>query len=198
VATGTPSLNIAGSAGGWLSDLASAALDDGTLGAYPVGATDVLAPVGDGASVLRYGGTELGAGVTSRPNGQVLFLGMPFEGITSARGRGQVVGAFLSHVLGTPTPPLLPADVVSPVSPRPLSGCVAARAVDPHPAPPPPPPPPPEPRVVSLLPQFYYGKADTGCGCEAGEAGTASGLWLLLGLSVQRRRARARTPHAKR
>ncbi|NMO16005.1 hypothetical protein HPC49_04030, partial [Pyxidicoccus fallax] len=62
---------------------------------------------------------------------------------------------------------------------------------------PPPPPPPPEPVVLEELPQFYYPLGDSGCGCGAG-GGTASGIWLLLGVIVQLRRAHRRKSDTKR
>ncbi|RKH51582.1 N-acetylmuramoyl-L-alanine amidase [Corallococcus sp. AB050B] len=204
IAAGAPAARVEGSAGGLLSDLPATALADGTTpGAYPVGVTDVLAPTGGGADVLRYTGTSLGAGVLSSgtaPAGQVLVLGFPFEGLASNRERSRLVGAFLVRSGIVAQAPALPAaDVTPAVSPRPLSSCVAVREVDPHPAPPPPPPPPPppEPTVVPALPNDYSPKGDSGCGCGAG-AGTASGLWLLAGVIVQLRRARAKAAHAKR
>ncbi|MCY1034558.1 N-acetylmuramoyl-L-alanine amidase [Corallococcus sp. BB11-1] len=202
IATGAPAFQVEGSAGGLLPDLTAAPLDDGTLGAYPVGVTDVLAATGGGADVLRYAGTTLGAGLVSgtAPAGQVLVLGFPFEGLASGRERSRLVGAFLVRAgLLAQAPPLPDADVTPTVSPRPLTSCVAVRERNPHPpVDPPPVDPPPEPTVVPLLPSEYFGKADTGCGCGAGEAGTASGLWVLVGVIVQLRRARAKASHAKR
>jgi N-acetylmuramoyl-L-alanine amidase len=188
--TGAPSLTVEGLAGGWLSGLSGGALDDGTRGAYPVGVTDVLSPASGGSAVLRYAGTDGAAGVASTPGGEVLLLGMPFEGIVSRARRGQLLSAFLvrAGLLAEPPPP----PVEDPGAPGPglLSACVAARGVDPHPPPPPPPPPPPAPVVLDELPQFYP-LGDSGCGCGAG-GGTASALWLLLGVIVQRRRAHRR------
>ncbi|RYZ44105.1 MAG: N-acetylmuramoyl-L-alanine amidase [Myxococcaceae bacterium] len=193
---------VEGSAGGFLSDLAATALDDGTLGAYPVGVTDVLAPTGGGRDVLRYAGTAYGAALVSSattPAGQVLVLGFPFEGLASNRERARLAGAFLLKTgLALQLPPLPDADVTPAVSPRPLTSCVEVQERNPHPpVDPPVDPPPPEPTVVPLLPNEYFGKADTGCGCGAAEAGTASGLWVLVGVIVQLRRARAKA-HAKR
>ncbi|MCY1045582.1 N-acetylmuramoyl-L-alanine amidase [Corallococcus sp. bb12-1] len=199
VVAGTPVLRLEGSAGGFLSDLTATPLDDGTLGAYPVGVTDVLAPTGGGTDVLRYAGTALGAGLVSGTTPAVLVLGFPFEGLASNRERARLVGAFLFKAGLIPQLPSLPdADVTPAVSPRPLTSCVAVQERNPHPpVDPPVKPPPPEPTVVPLLPNEYFGKADTGCGCGAAEAGTASGLWVLVGVIVQLRRARAKA-HAKR
>ncbi|RKI46497.1 N-acetylmuramoyl-L-alanine amidase, partial [Corallococcus sp. AB004] len=202
IAAGAPVARVQGSAGGLLADLAATPLADGTLGAYPVGVTDVLAPTGGGADVLRYTGTSLGAGVLSAgtaPAGQVLVLGFPFEGLASNRERSRLVGAFLVRSgLVTQAPALPDADVTPAVSPRPLASCVAVREVDPHPpVDPGPVDPEPQPTVIPALPNDYSPKGDSGCGCGAG-AGTASGLWLLVGVIVQLRRARAKAAHAKR
>ncbi|RYZ37636.1 MAG: N-acetylmuramoyl-L-alanine amidase, partial [Myxococcaceae bacterium] len=192
---------VEGSTPGLFQDLPVTPLDDGTLGAYPVGVTDILLPTSPGTDVLRYPNTSLGAAILSgtAPAGQVLVLGFPFEGLASNRERSRLVGAFLVRSGIVAQAPALPdADVTPAVSPRPLSSCVAVREVDPHPpVQPPPPPPPPEPTVVPTLPNDYSPKADSGCGCGAG-AGTASGLWLLVGVIVQLRRARAKAAHAKR
>ncbi|MFB1479673.1 N-acetylmuramoyl-L-alanine amidase [Corallococcus sp. RDP092CA] len=203
IAAGAPAARVEGSAGGILADLPATPLADGTTpGAYPVGVTDVLAPTGGGADVLRYTGTSLGAAVASAgaaPAGQVLVLGFPFEGLASNRERSRLVGAFLVRSGILAQAPALPvADVPPAVSPWPLSSCVAVREVDPHPpVKPPPVDPPPEPTVVPALPSDYSPKGDSGCGCGAG-AGTASGLWLLVGVIVQLRRARVKAAHAKR
>ena len=196
-ATGTPPLTVEGLAGGWLEGLPGGALDDGTRGAFPVGVTDVLTPASGGAAVLRYLGTDLAAGVASTPGGQVLLLGLPFEGIVSPARRAQLLSAFLvrAGLLAQAPPP--PAEDSGGASPGLLTACVAARGVDPHPPPPPPPPPPPTPIVLDELPQFYYPVGDSGCGCGAG-GGTASGLWLLLGVIVQLRRAHRRKSDVKR
>ncbi|NBD10802.1 golvesin C-terminal-like domain-containing protein [Corallococcus silvisoli] len=194
--------SVGGSQGGFLSGLAVTPLADGTREAYPVGLTDVLAPTGGGEAVLSYGSTSARAGVLSgtAPAGQVLVLGFPFEGLSSNQERSRLVGAFLVRTGLLAQAPALPPLVAAPaVSPRPLSSCVAVRAVDPHPpSKPPPVDPPPEPTVVPVLPDVYAGLGDKGCGCGAGAAGTASGLWVLLGVIVQLRRARSKPGHARR
>jgi hypothetical protein len=193
---GTPPLTVEGLAGGWLSGLPGGALDDGTRGAYPVGVTDVLTPASGGSAVLRYTGTDLTAGVASTPGGEVLLLGMPFEGLVSPSRRGQLLSAFLvrARLLDEAPPP--PAEDSGDTGPGLLTACVAARGLNPHPAPPPPPPPPPAAIVLDELPQFYP-VGDSGCGCGAG-GGTGSALWLLLGVIVQLRRAHRRKSDAKR
>ncbi|WP_223634378.1 N-acetylmuramoyl-L-alanine amidase [Corallococcus sp. EGB] len=203
IATGAPALRVEGSAGGILANLPATPLSAGTTpGAYPVGVTDVVAPTGGGADVLRYAGTSLGAGVVSAgaaPAGQVLVLGFPFEGLASNRERSRLVGAFLvrSGILAQ-EPPLPVAEVSPAVSPWPLSSCGAVREVDPHPpVKPEEPEEPPKPTVVPALPSDYSPKGDSGCGCGAG-GGTASGLWLLVGVIVQLRRARVKAAHSKR
>ncbi|MCY1015058.1 N-acetylmuramoyl-L-alanine amidase [Pyxidicoccus sp. MSG2] len=194
--TGSAPLAVEGLAGGWLSGLPAALLDDGTHGAFPVGVTDVLTPASGGSAVLRYLGTDLVAGVASTPGGQVLLLGVPFEGIVSPARRAQLLSAFLLHVGVLAQLPPPPAEDPGGAGPGLLTACVAARGVDPHPPPPPPPPPPPQPIVLEELPQFYP-LGDSGCGCGAG-GGTGSGIGLLLGLIVQLRRAHRRKGDAKR
>jgi hypothetical protein len=194
--TGPAPLTVEGLAGGWLSGLPAALLDDGTHGAFPVGVTDVLIPASGGSAVLRYQGTDLVAGVSSTPGGQVLLLGVPFEGIVSPARRAQLLSAFLLHVGVLAQLPPPPAEDPGGAGPGLLTACVAARGVDPHPPPPPPPPPPPQPIVLEELPQFYP-LGDAGCGCGAG-GGTGSGIGLLLGVIVQLRRAHRRKGAAKR
>ena len=196
-AGGSPPLTVEGLADGWLSGLTGSALDDGTRGAYPVGITDVLTPTSGGSAVLRYTGTDLVAGVASAPGGQVLLLGVPFEGIISPSRRSQLLSAFLRRagLLAEPPPPP-PAEDPGGPGPGLLTACVAARGVDPHPTPPPPPPPPPAPIVLEELPQFYP-PGESGCGCGAG-GGTGSALWLWVGVIFQLRRAHRRRSDAKR
>lgn len=186
--SGTPPFSVEGMPGDWLAQLTGVALDDGTRGGYAVGVTDVLTPASGGTSVLRYLGTDLAAGVTSAPNGRVLLLGMPFEGIVSPVQRAGLMSSFLVQAgLLTELPPP-PAEESGAASL--LTACVAARGVDPHPPPEPEPEPEPEPHVVGVLPQFYP-LGDSGCGCGAG-GGTGTAVWLLLGVIVQLRRARRR------
>ncbi|WP_164016771.1 N-acetylmuramoyl-L-alanine amidase [Pyxidicoccus trucidator] len=196
VAGGTPPLTVEGLPGDWLSGLSGGALDDGTRGAYPVGVTDVLTPASGGSPVLRYTGTDLVAGVASAPGGQVLLLGVPFEGMVSPSRRASLMSAFLVRTGLLAEPPAPPAEDPGGPGPGLLTACVAARGLDPHPPPPPPPPPPPTPIVLEELPQFYP-LGDSGCGCGAG-GGTGSALWLLLGVIVQLRRAHRRGSDAKR
>ncbi|MFP2905723.1 N-acetylmuramoyl-L-alanine amidase, partial [Pyxidicoccus sp. 3LFB2] len=193
---GTAPLSVEGLADGWLSGLTGGALDDGTRGAYPVGITDVLVPTSGGSPALRYTGTDLVAGVTSTPGGQVLVMGVPFEGIISPSRRASLMSAFLVRTGLLAQPPAPPAEDPGGPGPGLLTACVAERGVNPHPPPPPPPPPPPAPIVLEELPQFYP-VGDSGCGCGAG-GGTGSALWLLLGVIVQLRRAHRRGSDAKR
>lgn len=194
--SGTPSPLVQGQPGDYLSELASVMLDDGTRGAYLVGPTDVLLPSTGASAVLRYVDSGLAAGVASAPGGQVLFLGVPFEGLTSTARRGQLMGAFLARAGVLAAPPPAPPEDPTPPEPGPLNRWEATTGADPRPQPPPPPPPPPQPTVKERLPEFYP-LGDSGCGCAAG-AGTASGTWLLLLVIVQLRVARRQTRYAKR
>jgi len=186
--SGAPLFSLEGVPGGWLEQLTGVGLDDGVRGAYSVGVTDVLTAAPGGAPVLRYPGTEWAAGVASAPNGQVLLLGVPFEGIVSASRRADLMSAFLAQAGLLLQPAPTPAE--EPGAPGLLTACVAARGVDPHPPPEPEPEPEPEPRVVGVVPQFYP-LGDAGCGCGAG-GGTGTAVWLLLGVIVQLRRGRRR------
>ncbi|XXF75696.1 N-acetylmuramoyl-L-alanine amidase [Myxococcaceae bacterium GXIMD 01537] len=187
VGSGSSSARVRGQPGDYLEALAEVGLDDGTSGAYLVGPTDVLlpAPAAGASAVLRYEDSGLAAAVASAPGGQVLFLGVPLEGLASSARRSQVVGAFLARggVLGA-APPVPPEDP-APEDPGPANRWPAASNADPRP---PPPPPPPAPVVKERMPEFYA-LGETGCGCAAG-LGTGASTWLLLLLTVQLRVAR--------
>ncbi|WP_426751115.1 N-acetylmuramoyl-L-alanine amidase [Myxococcus sp. Y35] len=186
--SGTPPFSVEGVPGDWLAQLAGVGLDDGTRGGYAVGATDVLTPASGGTTVLRYLGTDWAAGVVSAPNGRVLLLGVPFEGIVSPVHRAGLMSSFLVQAGLLAEAPVPPSEESGAASL--LTACVAARGVDPHPPPEPEPEPEPEPHVVDVVPQFYP-LGDSGCGCGAG-GGTGTAVWLLLGVIVQLRRARRR------
>jgi N-acetylmuramoyl-L-alanine amidase len=184
--TGSPSLLVEGQPGDWLAGAMGLALDDGTRGGLAVGLPDVLAPVG-GASVLRYAGTELSAGISSAPGGQMLFLSVPLEGLVSPLRREYVLGTFLARAGLLAAAPSVPGDDPPPLDPGPPNQWAPATGKDPA--------PPPE-YVVDAFPESYE-EADLGCGCGAG-AGTASVAgWLLL-VTVQLRRSRRRTPRSER
>jgi uncharacterized protein (TIGR03382 family) len=185
VGNGSSSLLVEGQPGEWLASAAGLQLDDGTRGGLAVGSPDVLAPVTGGASVLRYTGTELSAGISSAPGGQVLFLTVPLEGVVSPLRREYVLGTFLARTGLLAAAPPVPGDDPLPPDPGPANQWSAATGKDPRP---PDPPPPPTEYLVDLLPQFYE-EADTGCGCGAG-AGSASLAWLLLLVTVQLGRRR--------
>ncbi|ATB47171.1 N-acetylmuramoyl-L-alanine amidase [Corallococcus macrosporus DSM 14697] len=189
-----PPFSVEGLPGEWLAQLSGVGLDDGTRGGYAVGVTDVLMPASGGTRVLRYAGTGMAAGVASAPNGRVLLLGMPFEGIVSPVHRAGLLSSFLVQaglLTEAPPPPAGESGAAGL-----LTACVTARGVDPHPPPEPEPEPEPEPHVVDVLPQFYP-LGDAGCGCGAG-GGTGTALWVLLGVIVQLRRARRRGDDAGR
>jgi len=195
--SGSSSLLVEGQPGGWLEFATGLQLDDGTRGGLAVGSPDVLTPATGGASVLRYTGSDLSAGISSAPGGEVLFLGVPLEGLVSPLRREYVVGTFLARIGLLATAPQAPPDDPSPPDPGPANQWTAATGQDPRPPDPePPPPPPPQPYVLDQLPQFYE-QADTGCGCGAG-ASSASVTWLLLLVTVQLRRTRGRAPLSKR
>ncbi|WP_414654248.1 N-acetylmuramoyl-L-alanine amidase [Hyalangium sp.] len=196
VGSGSSSLFVEGQPGDWLEFATALQLDDGTRGGLAVGSPDVLTPATGGASILRYTGTELSAGISSAPGGQVLFLTIPLEGLVSPLRREYVLGTFLARTGLLATAPPVPGDDPVPPDPGPANQWTAATGQDPRPPDPPPPPPPTPPYVLDLLPQFYE-QADTGCGCGAG-AGSASLAWLLLLVTVQLGRSRRRTPHSER
>jgi len=171
---GASALLVEGLSDGWLPGLSSTLLDDGKRGTFPVGLPDALLPLPGGSPVLGYAGTGLAAGVASAPGGQVLLLGMPFEGIVSPSRRAWLMGAFLARagVLASPPAPpaeeeLLPADIEMVSSPPPAATC-----------------------SLDAIPGTYE-NVDTGCGCRAG-GGSAPVAWLLLVLTVQLRRTRRR------
>ncbi|MFY0575120.1 fibronectin type III domain-containing protein [Cystobacter fuscus] len=97
---------VGGLAEGLFPGLAGSLLDDGRRGSFPVGATDVLRPGEGGQPVLGYSGADTAAGILSAPGGQVLFLGVPFEGVVSPERRAYLMGAFLARagVLASPPP----------------------------------------------------------------------------------------------
>lgn len=195
VGSGSSSLLVEGQPSDWLAAATGIELDDGTRGGLAVGTTDVLTPAG-GTSVLRYSGTDLPAGISSAPGGQVLFLSVPLEGFVSPLRREYVLGTFLARTGLLATAPAAPGNDPSPPDSGPANQWAAATGKDPRPPDPVPPPPPAPPVVVDLLPQFYD-KADTGCGCGAG-AGSGSVAWLLLLVIGQLRRPRRGAPHSER
>jgi len=192
---GASVLSVEGLPDGWLKALSGAVLDNGTLGAFPVGTTDVLAPLTGGTAVLGYSGTSQAAGVASAPGGQVLFLGVPFEGLVSPSRRAWLMGSFLSRTGVLATPPAPPAEDPPPPAAGASNQWEPETKADPPP-PPLPPPPPPEPYVVDRIPESYE-NAETGCGCRAG-GGSASVAWLLLLSTVQLRRTRRRSLFTER
>jgi hypothetical protein len=194
--SGSSSLLVEGQPGGWLASATGLQLDDGTWGGLAVGSTDVLTPATGGTSVLRYNGSDLSAGISSAPGGQVLFLSVPLEGLVSPLRREYVLGTFLARTGLLATALQAPPDDPTPPDPGPANQWTAATGQDPRPPDPPPPDPPPPPLVLEPFPQFYE-RADTGCGCGAG-ASSASVTWLLLLVTVQLRRTRRGAPLSKR
>lgn len=183
VGNGASSLLVEGQPGDWLASATGLVLEDGTRGGLAVGAPDVLAPVGGGASVLRYTGTELSAGVASAPGGQVLFLGVPLEGIVSPLRREYVLGAFLARTGLLATAPAAPGDEPPPPEPGPANQWTAATGNDPY-------------YVVEVVPDTYE-RADIGCGCGAG-ASTSAVTWLLLLVIGQLQRSSRGPPRRER
>ncbi|MFY0530492.1 N-acetylmuramoyl-L-alanine amidase [Archangium gephyra] len=176
---GSSALLVNGLSEGWLPGLSNSMLDDGLRGSFPVGVTDVLLPLEGGSPVLGYAGTDSAAGVASAPGGQVLFLGVPFEGIVNPERRAWLMGAFLARagvLAAPPVPPageeVLPPDAVA-RGPSSLAPC-----------------------SVDRIPESYE-NAETGCGCRAG-GGSASVAWLLLLSTVQLRRTRRRSLFTER
>ncbi|WP_257463394.1 golvesin C-terminal-like domain-containing protein [Archangium lipolyticum] len=168
---GESALLVNGRSDGWFPGLTGSLLDDGLRGSFPVGVPDVLIPLEGGSPVLGYAGTDWAAGVASSAGGQVLFLGMPFEGLVNPSRRAYLMGTFLARagvLASAPTPPE-GEDLLPPGAPATLMGSGA-------------------PCSLGRMPDSYV-NAETGCGCRAG-GGTAPVACLLLLLTVQLRRAR--------
>ena len=89
-----------GVAGSAFAGMAAAQFDNGTFGTYDVDFADVLAPATAQSSVcLRYG-NGLTAGVQrSNGNARVLCLGFPFETITTASARADLMRRALLWLL---------------------------------------------------------------------------------------------------
>lgn len=189
-------LSVEGLPGGWLAGLSGTGLDDGTHGAFPVGTTDALTPLTGGSAVVGYSGTTQAAGVSSSAGGQVLFLGVPFEGLVSDSRRAWVMGSFLARtgVLASAPPPPTGADPEPPDAGVP-NQWEAATPGDPAPIAPPPDAGTP-PYEVERIPDSYSG-AQSGCGCRA-SGGTTPLAALLLLVTVQLRSARRRSKFTNR
>jgi MYXO-CTERM domain-containing protein len=197
VGSGASTLLVEGQPGDWLASATGLVLDNGTLGGLAVGLPDVITPATGGTSVLLYAGTQLSAGVSSAPGGQVLFLTVPFEGVVSPLRREYVLGTFLARTGLLAAAPAVPGNDPLPPNPGPANQWAAATGNDTRPPDPPPPPPqPPAPYVVDAFPQGYE-LADTGCGCgTVPDSAALTGLLLLV--TVQLRRPRRNATHSKR
>lgn len=87
-------------AGGCFTGRPTGAFDDGSQGGYWVGYPDVLTPFGPGSSAAAlYPGLGRGAAAVqydgTAGGGKVVFLGFPFEAITSATTRQEMVADVL-------------------------------------------------------------------------------------------------------
>ena len=95
------SYDLASVLGGIFATRASTTFDDGSRGVYFVRTPDVLTPFGTGASAaLNYSGNGNGAAAIqydgSAGGGKVVYLGFPFETITSANRRQQYMADALT------------------------------------------------------------------------------------------------------
>jgi hypothetical protein len=95
------SYTVAPTATGIFAGRSNASFDDGSRGIYAVRYPDVLVPLGTGAiAALNYiGGTTGGAAIQydgSAGGGKVVYLGFPFETITSATLRNQLMADALT------------------------------------------------------------------------------------------------------
>ncbi|HEX5218488.1 MAG TPA: fibronectin type III domain-containing protein [Verrucomicrobiae bacterium] len=86
--------------------------DNGSMGIYAVGFPDLLTPTGVGASsVLNYQGVVTGAAAIaydgSAGGGRVVYLGFPFETITSSSVRNAYMADALTFLLPQPAEPLV-------------------------------------------------------------------------------------------
>ena len=109
--------NAAGAAGSIFAGI-SLSFDNGTSGTYDVNAPDTVASVGAGGeiSAMSYvGGTGTSAAIQYAPAGttqKIVYMGFPFETITTANNRNAVMAAVLSffnvnstNLSGTPVAP---------------------------------------------------------------------------------------------
>ncbi|MET0402475.1 MAG: N-acetylmuramoyl-L-alanine amidase [Cystobacter sp.] len=164
-----PSPRVGGLPEGLFAGLTGSLLDDGQRGSFPVGGTDVLLAGEGGTPVLGYSGTDAAAAILSAPGGQVLFLGVPFEGLVTPERRAFLMGAFLAQA------GLLAAPPPSPGGEEALPADLEARAF---------------PCTLERVPRSY-GEEKRGCGCAA-DGGTGGLAGLLLLRLVRRRRTHPR------
>ncbi len=90
---------------------AAGLFDDGSRGIYAVGFPDVLTPFGSGAAAaINYPGVVSGAaGIAydgSAGGGKVVYLGFPFETITTASARNAYLSDILAFFIPGPMQPL--------------------------------------------------------------------------------------------
>jgi hypothetical protein len=95
------SYDLASAIGGIFASRASTTFDDGSRGIYWVQTPDVLTPFGPGSgAALNYSGNGNGAAAIqydgSAGGGKVVYLGFPFETITSANRRNQYMADALT------------------------------------------------------------------------------------------------------
>ncbi len=98
------SYTVSPASGSMLSGMPSAVFDDGTKGIYAVGYPDVLLANGNGTqAALSYVGGQGGAAALqydgSAGGGRVVYLGFPFETISSATVRAQYMAAALVFLI---------------------------------------------------------------------------------------------------
>jgi hypothetical protein len=107
--SGSYTFNAAG--GGIFAGNASGLFDDGSEGIYWVQKPDVLTPTGNGAQLAMTYGSGTGAAIQydgSAGGGRVVYLGFPFETITSAAVREAYMADALNF-LAVPTAPVITA-----------------------------------------------------------------------------------------
>ena len=107
--------------GGIFAARASAAFDNGNSGIYWVKTPDVILPTGGGtASALNYSGGTGGTAAIQYDgavgNGRVVYLGFPFETITSATRRNEYMADILTFLGQPPATNEPPAITVQPQS----------------------------------------------------------------------------------
>ena len=90
----------AGVAGTALAGMPAAQFDNGTFGTYDVDFADVIAPFSAQSTVcLRYGNGLVAGIQRSSGNARVLCLGFPFETITTANARAELMRRALQYLL---------------------------------------------------------------------------------------------------
>lgn len=104
-ASGTAQTGVGGAAGQFLEGVPALALDDGLQGSPDPGPGDVLTAQGAAVAIARWADGGV-AGVAA--DRSLVYLGFPFEAVTSRTARLDVMGRVLAYFQVLPTPPVIP------------------------------------------------------------------------------------------